>query len=314
MRTDGDTWDITTGVGATALFVAAARALEARKLAPLAVDEYAELFCRAAGGEWAQLADGAAPLHKLRSNDFGRHFVNYQGVRTKYFDDFCVAAIAAGVRQVVIPAAGLDSRAYRLPWNPDTVVFELDQPLVHAFKRRVLTSTGSVARAIRREVAVDLRNDWAKPLHVNGFDASQPTAWLVEGLSMYLGGDAQRQLFDAIAALSAPGSMLAIEQMAVLPDVVLDRLFDDATERDDDGELRFLSLIYTQRRDEAATWFRCHGWQVERTELLDLLNVHDRPTPKIGRHAWFTFNALSLVTAVRADSSLRTVPQMESLH
>jgi methyltransferase (TIGR00027 family) len=314
MRTDGDTWDITTSVGATALFVAAARALEARKLTPLAVDEYAELFCRAAGGEWEQLLDGAAPLHKLCSKDFGRHFVNYQGARTKYFDAFCAAAIAAGVRQVVIPAAGLDSRAYRLPWNPDTIVFELDQPLVHAFKRQVLATSGAVARATRREVAVDLRNDWAKALCDNGFDASRPTAWLVEGLSMYLGGDAQRKLFDSIAALSAPGSMLAIEQMAVLPDAVLDKMSDDATARGDAGDLRFLSLIYTQRRDEAATWFRCHGWQVERTELLDLLNVHDRPTPEIGRHAWFTFNALSLVTAARADSSSRTVPQTESVH
>ncbi|MEM6105444.1 SAM-dependent methyltransferase [Mycobacterium sp. 050272] len=226
---------------------------------------------------------------------------------------FCAAAIAAGVRQVVIPAAGLDSRAYRLRWNPDSILFELDQPLIHAFKRRVLTTTGAVARATRREVAVDLRDDWVKSLHDNGFDTSKPVAWLIEGLSMYLGGDAQRQLFDAVAALSAPGSLVAIEQMAILPDVVMDKLFDDATERGDAGELRFLSLIYTQRRDEAATWFRCHGWQVERTELLDLLNVHDRPTPQIGRHAWFTFSALSLVTAVRADSSLRTVPQMASL-
>ncbi|GLE53305.1 class I SAM-dependent methyltransferase [Mycobacterium montefiorense] len=300
MRTDRDTWDITTGVGSTALFVAAARALEARKLAPLAVDQYAELFCRAAGGDWLELLDGAAPHHKLCTDDFGQHFVNYQGARTKYFDRFCASAIAAGIRQVVILAAGLDSRAYRLQWNPDTVLFELDQPLVHAFKRRVLTTTGAVARTTRREVAVDLRDNWGKSLHDNGFDPTQPTAWLVEGLSMYLGGDTQGQLFDAIATLSSPGSMVALEQMAVQPDVVLDRLSDDAAERGDAGELRFLSLICNQRRDEAATWFRCHGWQVERIELLDLLNASDRATPEIGGHAWFMFSALSLVTAVRA--------------
>ena len=72
MRTDNDTWDITTSVGSTALFVAAARALEANKADPLVVDPYAELFCRAVGGEWAELLDGKAPDHKL-SSEFGDH-------------------------------------------------------------------------------------------------------------------------------------------------------------------------------------------------------------------------------------------------
>ncbi|MCA2306429.1 class I SAM-dependent methyltransferase [Mycobacterium intracellulare] len=300
MRSDGDTWDITTSVGSTALFVAAARALEARKPTPLAVDQYAEAFCRAAGGEWAQLADGAFRDHKLHTADFGEYFVNYQGARTKYFDDFCDGAIRSGVRQVVIPAAGLDSRAYRLRWHPDTIVFELDQPLVHQFKRKVLAERDVSARATRREIAVDLRGDWGKTLQDNGFDSARPTAWLVEGLSMYLPGDALEQIFRTISGLSAPGSLAAIEQVATHPDVVLDRMSTDAAERGDASDSKFLSLIYNQRRDEAATWFHCHGWDVERTELLDLLNANERPVPPIPGHAWFMFSALSLVTAVKA--------------
>jgi methyltransferase (TIGR00027 family) len=299
MRTDGDTWDITTGVGSTALFVAAARALEARKPLPLAVDQYAETFCRAAGSEWAELLDGAAPDHKLHTPEFGQHFVNFQGARTKYFDAFCGRAIEAGVHQVVIPAAGLDSRAYRLTWNPGTVVFELDQPLVHEFKRQVLAAQAAAPLATRCEIAVDLREDWEKALHDNGFDHKQPTAWLVEGLSMYLPGDVLEQIFDAIARLSAPGSFAAIEQTAAHPDVVLDKMIADATERGDASELKFLSLIYNQRRNEAATWFHCHGWQAEHTELLDLLNDNKRPTPPIAGHTWFIFSSLSLVTAVK---------------
>lgn len=62
MRTEGDSWDITTSVGSTALFVAVARALEAQKPDPLAVDPYAELFCRAVGGSWADVLDGTAPI------------------------------------------------------------------------------------------------------------------------------------------------------------------------------------------------------------------------------------------------------------
>src|SRR6476620_1323214 len=113
MRTDNDTWDITSSVGATALFVAAARALEANKPNPLVVDPYAEIFCRAVGGDWADVLDGNAPENKLMS-EFGGHFVNYQAARTNYFDDYFYAAADAGARQIVIPAAGLDSRAYRL--------------------------------------------------------------------------------------------------------------------------------------------------------------------------------------------------------
>ena len=90
MRTDNDTWDITSSVGATALFVAASRALEANKPDPLVVDPYAEIFCRAVGGEWADVLDGKAPDNKLMS-EFGEHFVNYQAARTKYFDDYFYA-------------------------------------------------------------------------------------------------------------------------------------------------------------------------------------------------------------------------------
>lgn len=141
MRTEGDSWDITTSVGSTALFVATARALEAQKSDPLVVDPYAEAFCRAVGGSWADVLDGKLPDHKLKSTDFGEHFVNFQGARTKYFDEYFRRAAAAGARQVVILAAGLDSRAYRLPWPDGTTVFELDRPQVLDFKREVLAST-----------------------------------------------------------------------------------------------------------------------------------------------------------------------------
>ncbi|MFZ0835488.1 MAG: class I SAM-dependent methyltransferase, partial [Mycobacterium sp.] len=83
MRTDDDTWDITTSVGATALFVAAARALEARRDDPLAVDSYAELFCRAAGGQWSDMLDGKGSDDRLRS-EFGEVFQRYQGARTRF--------------------------------------------------------------------------------------------------------------------------------------------------------------------------------------------------------------------------------------
>ncbi len=148
VRTDNDTWDITTSVGSTALFVAAARALEAQKPDPLAVDPFAEVFCRAVGGPWAAVLDGEAPDHPLKSEEFGQHFVTFQAARTRYFDTyFGYVAQAGGVRQVVILAAGLDSRAYRLDWAPDTTIYELDQPpQVLDFKREALAAHGGLAR------------------------------------------------------------------------------------------------------------------------------------------------------------------------
>src|ERR1700722_8077561 len=105
MRSEGDTWDITTSVGSTALFVATARALEAQKPDPLVVDPFAEVFCRAVGGNAADVLDGKNPDHQLKSPDWGQHFVNFQGARTRYFDDYFRRAADAGARQVVILAA-----------------------------------------------------------------------------------------------------------------------------------------------------------------------------------------------------------------
>ena len=123
VRTDDDNWDITTSVGSTALFVATARALEAQKPDPVAIDPFAEVFCRAVGGNAADVLDGKNPEHQLKTPDWGEHFVNFQAARTRYFDDYFHRAVDAGVRQIVILAAGLDSRAYRLPWPGDTTIF-----------------------------------------------------------------------------------------------------------------------------------------------------------------------------------------------
>src|ERR1700752_3556045 len=210
MRSEGDTWDITTSVGSTALFVATARALEAQKPEPLVVDPYAEIFCRAVGGVAADVLDGKDPDHQLKTPDWGAHFVNFQAARTKYFDDYFRRAADAGVRQVVILAAGLDSRAYRLGWPAGTTIFELDRPQVLDFKREVLTDQGAQPRAERREIAVDLREDWPQALRDNGFNESKRSAWIAEGILIYLPATAQEELFTAVSSMSAPGCPVAV--------------------------------------------------------------------------------------------------------
>jgi methyltransferase (TIGR00027 family) len=295
VRTDNDTWDITTSVGSTALFVAAARALQAQKPEPLAIDPYAEIFCRAVGGPWADVLDGKAPEHHLKS-EFGEHFQDFQGARTRYFDNYFRTAADAGVRQVVILAAGLDSRAYRLAWPDGTVVYELDQPQVLAFKRDVLTRHGDKPTAERREIAVDLRQDWPQALKDNGFDPTKPSAWIAEGLLIYLPAGAQHQLFTGIDALASPGSFVAVEEAAPMPDEVFEaKVEEERTGGDDRGP--FFQLVYNEQHAPAAEWFGERGWTAVATPLADYLREHGRPVPAPDSEAGWMVESCSLVTA-----------------
>ncbi len=297
MRSDHDTWDITTSVGSTALFVAAARALEAQKPDPVAVDPYAEVFCRAVGGQWADLLDGAAPDHALKT-EFGADFVNFQGVRTKYFDTYFAEAAAAGVRQIVLLAAGLDSRAYRLDWPAETVVFELDQPQVLDFKRDALAGCRPTAQ--RREVAVDLRDDWPRALVEHGFDLSSPSAWIAEGLLLYLPATAQVQLFTGIDALSAPGSHAAVEESVPMDAALFAAKQDEERAGGDSARGGpFFQLVYNEQCEPVAEWFGARGWRAHATPLPDYLRAHGRRVPPPGSDAGSMTSTISLVSAIK---------------
>jgi methyltransferase (TIGR00027 family) len=301
VRSEGDTWDITTSVGSTALFVATARALEAQKPDPLAVDPYAEVFCRAVGGPTADVLDGKVPDHPLKTGDFGEHFVNFQGARTRYFDEYLRRAADAGVRQVVILAAGLDSRAYRLPWPDGTTVFELDQPQILAFKRDVLAAHGATPHAERREIAVDLREDWPQALRDSGFDPAQPSAWIVEGLLIYLPAAAQEQLFTGIDSLAAPGSHVAVEDGAPLDqDEYEANVEEERAEVAAGGGRVFFQLVYNEQCAPATEWFGERGWTAVGTPLVDYFREVGRRAPGPESEARTMFERNTLVSAVKA--------------
>ncbi|ETB55868.1 S-adenosyl-L-methionine-dependent methyltransferase, partial [Mycobacterium avium 10-5560] len=154
VRTAGDSWTITELVGATALGVAAARAAETAGPDPLIRDEFAGLLVSSAGPAWARLADPEQSWldddpHGKRAHRVG---IDYQAVRTHYFDEYFDGAVRAGIRQVVILAAGLDSRAYRLNWPAGTTVYEIDQPKVLEYKTETLQRHGATPAAVRRPV------------------------------------------------------------------------------------------------------------------------------------------------------------------
>ncbi|MDT5147377.1 MAG: hypothetical protein QOC58_2022, partial [Mycobacterium sp.] len=185
LRSDDDTWDIVSSVGYTALLVAGWRALHAESPQPLVRDEYAKVFIAASQDPYL-----ARVLDNPGTSEGETAFPRLYGVQTRFFDDFFTAAGEAGIRQAVIVAAGLDSRAYRLDWAAGTTVFEVDLPKVLEFKSRVLHEHGAEPKARRVDVAADLRTDWSRALEAAGFDVERPSAWSVEGVLPYLTDEA----------------------------------------------------------------------------------------------------------------------------
>jgi methyltransferase (TIGR00027 family) len=212
-RTDQDSWDLASSVGATATMVAAARALASEGADPIIDDPFAAPLVRAVGlAFFRQLVDGELAPGEAEDGERDLQLeTDSIAVRTRFFDDFFLNAARDGIRQSVILAAGLDARAYRLSWPPASVVYEVDQPKVVEFKTAAMAELGAAPTVDRRTVSVDLRDDWPEALRRSGFDPAQPTSWSAEGLLMYLPPQAQDRLFDNITELSAPGSRLATE-------------------------------------------------------------------------------------------------------
>jgi methyltransferase (TIGR00027 family) len=182
-------------VAGTGLLVAAIRAMESTRHDRLFTDPYADRLAGETGR--ALLAAAIA--------ETGERSTVQIIVRTRFLDDALLRAVRTA-HQVVIVAAGMDARAYRLAWPEGAIVYELDQPTVIAAKDAVLAN--DQPRCRRVAVGVDLAEDWPTALTKSGFDPNAPTVWLIEGLLQYLDEDAVRTLFDRVNRLSAPGSTL----------------------------------------------------------------------------------------------------------
>ena len=281
LRTHGDTWDIASSVGTTAVMVAAARAAETRRDDALITDPYADILVEGAGtGAWSTMLDEAI-VEKAAAIDaeiaaIFTHMRNYQAVRTHFFDEHFMRATEAGIRQVVILASGLDSRAYRLNWPDGTTIFEIDQPKVLEYKAATLAANDVKPAATLHQVAVDLRNDWPAALRDNSFDASRPTVWLAEGLLMYLPAEAQDRLFALITELSAPGSRIAAEAVGVRSDErraqMQERFAKIADQLGIEREIDVQELMYNDPdRANVADWLNAHGWRAEAVTSQDAM-------------------------------------------
>ncbi|MDG4667175.1 SAM-dependent methyltransferase [Mycobacterium sp. 236(2023)] len=281
MTSTGGSWDPATSVGTTATMAAAARAVATAN--GDIDDRYAEPLVRAVGisflTRWAT-GDLSASDVDVEGSPWGlAQMPASMAARTRYFDEFLTEAAAAGIRQVVILASGLDTRGYRLDWPVGTTVFEIDQPAVLEFKTTTLAGLSAAPHADVRPVAIDLREDWPAALVAAGFDKHRPTAWIAEGLLGYLPPAAQDQLLDTVTTLSAPGSRLATEAVPNTGDMDPDaaREFMRAATvkwREHGFEPDFGVIAFEGERADVGVYLDGRGWTSVATPMARLLDGH----------------------------------------
>lgn len=281
------------GVGQTAIFIAWQRHAESQRpdalfrdpLASILLDELAGTPTFTHVGEVARRANHP----------------QYFAVRTRFFDDQLLAAMRSGVRQVVTLAAGMDGRSARLECPPGTRWFELDLPEMTAFKRALLAQSGVGLRCDWRLVAADLTGDWVDRLCAAGFEPAQPTAWLVEGLLMYLTEASGDALVAQATSLSAPGSTILVEQLQAM---MLGEEGKPARTLVESQGARWLSA-----RDDIEGWLASHGWQVAQYAGSDPRISHGRSVDRLPA-CWVASGELSERAShgVRAATPLRASP------
>jgi methyltransferase (TIGR00027 family) len=247
-------------VASTAHWVAASRALESNRPDALFRDPYAAELVGPELEDWPPSADAA----------FGHAYI---ALRTRFFDDELLRAVReGGIGQVVILAAGMDARAYRLPFPAETRIFELDRPEVLAFKEERLAARGARPRGRRVSLGADLTLPWEEALVGAGFSPRERSAWLVEGLLMYLAEPDVRRLLQRVAALAAPGSTLALDVAAEA--ALTASPFADAVE-----QLRERGIFWRFACEDPAALLDAYGFAATSFTLDALAARYGRPLP-----------------------------------
>ena len=253
------------GVEWTAVLVAAQRAAESLSASPILRDPLAEATVVHLG-----LAEpGRAPRLDAMPGEMAgltRMMGDLVTLRTLHHDRLLTES---GAEQIVLLGAGLDGRAYRLPWAGRRV-FELDRPAMLALKEDTARSAGLEQTAERTPVAVDLADDWPSALTAAGFDPSRPTGWLAEGLTIFLSRAELDLLLTRVGDLSAPGSHLCIEVATPLRSGLNDQ------EIADDGTGRVAGLLRSGPPIPPHGWLADHGWRPAASTLTEIADHHGR--------------------------------------
>jgi methyltransferase (TIGR00027 family) len=278
-RTRDDSWDLKTGVGTTATLVAAARAVASRQTDPVICDPFAETLVRAVGLKlFTKVVDGTITFSDFEVDWMPAYF----GTRAASLDAFALDASRSGIRQAVILASGLDCRAHRLTWPPGMSIYEVDQPQVIEWKRSVLTGLGWAPNHRHHYVGIDLRYDWPTALQQEGFDDTEPTVWIIEGLLIgYLPPEAHDEILDAITTLSAAGSRLGADYV---DSTRVDALGDNLRKRhamwnELDPEIDLRSVTFAGKYADPAEYLTERGWTTRSADLAGMFRASGRSAP-----------------------------------
>jgi N-methyltransferase len=252
----------------TALGNATARATETQRADRLFSDHLAQHFIAAA----------ASAIPRLPTSDMMAMIGDVIVIKTRFFDEYFHRVCAAGCRQVVVLAAGLDTRAFRLNWPAGLRLFEVDLSDVLEFKEQVLINQAARPTCERIVVHADLREDWSTALRNSGFDIGHPTAWLAEGALGVLTAAECDRLLDEITLLSGPSSWFALDHThdgsVVTPR--LQPLFEGTG----------ISLDEMNKggpTDPTDRWFVRHGWLPTTYDVVKQAAAYHRPTPVLFR-------------------------------
>ena len=197
---------LTNPIAPTSRWMAAARARESERPDRLFSDPLAAALAGPEGFAWLEHMEATA-----RSEGPGR----YPVIRTRFFDDYLLDSCrTSGVRQVVLAAAGLDTRAFRLDWPSRTRLYEMDLPEVLTTKEDVIGKAGATPTCERLTVGVDLQEaTWPEALVARGYRPERPSVWLIEGLLYYLTRPAVHELLETVGSLTATDSRLGLDVM-----------------------------------------------------------------------------------------------------
>jgi methyltransferase (TIGR00027 family) len=257
--------------------VAKIRAAESRRADRLFDEPYAGAFVVAAPAAFAdeQRAAARAPATSPMAK-WGETFAAHAVLRTRFFDDYLRSAADRRIRQIVLPAAGLDTRAFRLAWPAGTRLYEVDLPDMLRFKEAVLADQAAEAGCQRHVVPADLRGDITSALTEAGLSANDRTAWLLEGLLIYLSAEDAERLLSSITDLSAPGSRLATEFDNEGADRLRARVQQVPT-------MRRYATMWKGGMPKTLDWLAAHGWQTTQhqrsTVAADYRRALPNPTP-----------------------------------
>lgn len=200
-------------IARTSLLTTALRAQETERPDRLYEDPFAARLAGALGADlFAQVADATWP-NRTDSRQRVPSTFDYNAIRTRYFDEYLLSAVQEGeFTQVVLAAAGMDTRAYRLPWPRPVEIFELDRSSVLEAKETVLGEEPVHPLVTRHVVGADLlSSDWTESLSKSGYRPDEPSVWLLEGLLYYVTEGDARQVLSSVRSATAPGSLVAAD-------------------------------------------------------------------------------------------------------